>query len=258
MHITYKLVGIQGDYTFTKEHSDVEFMTLTNFHDDIIELGFEEGFDDVMIICRSKTLKDNNIKVTDKKCIIFVFSKVLKTKLKLRDAFDTVCKSGVDKNFNTVKNQSSVKQSPLAPMIKRSQVEEEIKKVIGNIQVDKPIENDVEMIKENKMIEHNSEVMKTLCDPDFINLMKIYQNKPELLLFAFNYLNSGSIVEMTEFDETDVKLSEYQKNVLKQVKELISQFDINIDDNMIILLIKRFKSNVSLIFRYLYQKHVCN
>lgn len=254
MQITYKLVGIQGDYTFTKDHSDVEFMTLMNFHDDIIELGFEEGFDDVMIICRSKTLKDNSIKVTDEKCIIFVFSKVPEIKLKLRDAFATVCQP------KTIPPQSSIfnqpKQNPLAPMIKRSPVEDETKKILGDVKVDKPIENNVEKIKESKMEEHNSEVIKTLSDPDFINLMKIYHNKPELLLFAFNYLNSGSIVEMIEFDDTDMELSEHQTNIMKQVKELISQFNIDVEDNMIVKLIKRFDGNVSLIFRYIYQKNV--
>lgn len=253
MKVTYKLVGIHGDYNFTKGHDDVEFMTLTNFQDDIREIGFNKSFNDVVFICRSKTLKDNTIKINDKSCIVFIFSKIIEIKLNLKEAFETV----VDKSSTFKPVQQNVFNfNGLAPVVKMKQQISETVDVLGEIKLDEPVVNNVDKIKEAKTIEHNSDVIKTLADPDFMNLLRIYQTKPELLLFAFNYLSSGSIVDKIDLEDIKSDIDDKYSNIYQQVKELMGTFNISVEDELIYKLINRFEGNISLIFRYLYQKNV--
>lgn len=267
MKVTYKLVGIHGDYNFTKDHDDVEFMTLTNFQDDIREIGFNESFNDVMFICRHKTLKDNTIKINDESCIVFIFSKIIEIKLNLKEAFETVVDKDVespeDKTIDKSLTFKPVQQSVfnfngLAPVVKMKQQMSETVAALGEVKLDEPVVNNVEKIKEAKTIEHNSDVIKTLADPDFMNLLKIYQTKPELLLFAFNYLSSGSIVDKIDLEDIKSEIDDKYNSVHQQVKELMGTFNISVEDELVYKLINRFEGNISLIFRYLYQKNVSN
>ena len=106
------------------------------------------------------------------------------------------------------------------------------------------------------MIQHNKEILSVLKDEDFITLMKIYHNKPELLSFMYNYVSSGNIVDTKDLNEVEDEMSEEEAKVFTEVKALSESFSFDVNDVMIKKLIRGFNGNCSLIFRYLYQDNL--
>jgi len=236
MKVTYKLVGIKGDYHFSREH-DVEFVNLDTFKNDISKIGFDGDHSKIIFITQSKTVKSNEIKFTLPASIVFVFSKEVDVKIKLKEVFE--------------KNSES---SPL-PVVKpvSRTVSTSSFAVIPAQDVKKPVEIKIPTLEDEKMIKHNEDILKVLQDNDFITLMRIYHNKPELLSFMYNYVSSGNIIDMKELKEVDSELTEEETKVFSEIKTLVSSFSFDVDDNMIKKLIREFNGNCSLIFRYLYQ-----
>lgn len=234
MKVTYKLVGIKGDYHFSKEH-DVEFVNLDTFKSDISKIGFDGDHNKIIFITQSKTVKSNEIKFTLLESIVFVFSKEVDVKIKLKEVFEKKSDStslSIDKPISHTTSNFDV---------------------IPTQDVKKPVEIKIPTLEDEKMIQHNEDILKVLKDNDFITLMRIYHNKPELLSFMYNYISSGNIIDMKELKELDKELTEDETKVFSEIKILIASFSFNVDDDMIKKLIRAFNGNCSLIFRYIYQ-----
>ena len=121
----------------------------------------------------------------------------------------------------------------------------------------KPIEQKIPSLEDDEMIEHNEAIIKKLLDPYFVTLMKIYKEKPALLATAFNYVNSGSLVDITDIDYLEVeKLEEKEQEVYQNAKSIFTKYNYVVEDETLFKLIRHFKGNVSLIFRYVYQRNL--
>ena len=239
MKVIYKLVGIKGDYHFSREH-DAEFITLDTFKSDISKTGFEGEYNDIIFISQSKTVKSNEVKFTLPESIVFVFSRDVNTKIKLKEVFEKNAESTPLPSIKPVEKPSSTSTNSSFTILPAQDVK-------------KPVEIKIPKIDDDIMIQHNKEVLDVLKDNDFITLMKIYHTKPQLLSFMYNYVSSGNIVDTKELKEVEDDMSEEETKVFNEVKALTESFSFDVEDSIIRKLVRGFDGNCSLIFRYLYQ-----
>tara|TARA_B110000879_G_scaffold212182_1_gene307325 strand:- start:4610 stop:5338 length:729 start_codon:yes stop_codon:yes gene_type:complete len=239
MKVTYKLVGIKGEYYFTKEH-DTEFVNLNTFKSDITKIGFDGNHDNIIFITQSKTVKSDDIKFTLDQSIVFVFSKDIDIKIKLKEVFEKNCDNIQLPKLDLVSSSSNNSSFSSIPM--------------QNIK--KKIEVKIPTLDDEEMIQHNKETLEILKKDKFKTLMEIYHNEPELLSFFHNYVTSGNIVDIQELKEVEDELTEEESKVFLEVKSLVTSFSFETDDNMIKKLIRGFDGNCSLIFRYIYQTNL--
>lgn len=244
MKVTYKLVGIKGDYHFSRDH-DTEFVTLDTFKSDITKSGFDGNYDNIIFISQSKNVNSSDIKFILPHSIVFVFSKDVSIKIKLKDIFE--------------KNNDSTPLPSIKPRTHTSSTSSSSTSnftILPTQDVKKPVEVKIPTIEDDEMIQHNKEILSVLKDEDFITLMKIYHNKPELLSFMYNYVSSGNIVDTKDLNEVEDDMSEEEAKVFTEVKALSESFSFDVNDDMIKKLIRGFNGNCSLIFRYLYQDNL--
>ena len=254
--VIYKLLAIKGNLFFVKEH-DLEFLTLSTFQKDIQDLGFNDKFDNILFLYRNKKLEDMDIKISDDTIIILIFSKKDEIKIKLKEAFETVAVSNEPLTHQSIARESMSRDLMFREsMLNSSRGQEDIKNTsLPQQDLNKKIIINIPSLKDDDMIQHNEEILKILKDPDFINLMKIYKTKPDLLSFMYNYISSGNIVKDTSLPELNEEWDDNEEKVLLEIKVLVESFQFKTDDNTIKQLVKQFNGNCSLIFRYIYQNN---
>tara|TARA_B110000908_G_C10266323_1_gene464344 strand:+ start:779 stop:1516 length:738 start_codon:yes stop_codon:yes gene_type:complete len=238
MKVTYKLVGIKGDYHFSKDH-DIS-IDLDTLNSDIRNIGFDGEISKIIFIAKSQTIK-NTEKKFNEDTIVFVFSKHTDIKIKLKNAFENNCDKGPSPVSKSI-DLSSGSSNNSFTMLPRENI-------------NKPIEIKIPTLDDDAMIQHNTEVLSKLKSNNFKTLMQIYHNDPELLQFWYNYVSSGNIVDASDIEDKCVEeeLSEAETLVLSEIKTLVTEFGFNIEDDSIKKLIRKFDGNCSLIFRYIYQ-----
>lgn len=247
MKITYKLVGTKEQLEIVKE-IDRSKLNYSACVADFKEYGFDKSFEKIIFICRSKKLVDDSVEFTSDIQQVFIFSKDLEVKMKMLQLFKD--------NGMKVKRPSGSSSSLTVGRVSKPNTPSNFT-VLPQQDLKKPIEQKIPSLEDDEMIEHNESIVKKLLNPDFVTLMKIYKEKPELLATAFNYVNSGSLVDITDIAELEVeKLEEKEQEVYQKVKSIFTKYNYVVEDETLFKLIRHFKGNVSLIFRYVYQMNL--
>ena len=190
MKITYKLVGTKQQLNIIKD-IERENLNHSNCIKDIKGYGYTGNFEKIIFICRSKKLVDDSIQFKGLIQQVFIFSQDKNVKIQLLEAFKKHGVSPIMKeDIHLERNRSSEQVSTI-----RDQQYPSNFTVLPKQNLKKPIEQKPKSLEDDEMIQHNESIIKTLSDPDFITLMRIYRYKTDLLATAFNYVNSGNLVK---------------------------------------------------------------
>jgi hypothetical protein len=109
--------------------------------------------------------------------------------------------------------------------------------------------NDINITPE-EINKQNDEIIKLFSDKDFTYLLNICLEKPELLNTVTSYITNGNINFKIKTLEQDEEFN-YPNEHLK-ILELLSQLNINIDDNNYIKsIIQHFEGHLNLSLRYI-------
>ena len=180
----------------------------SNFNKDLIKF-----------ICGSETIKDDDetFMVEDKK-IIYIFTN------------DEFSKEILCKTFLKFGNDLTDKKE---------------KKL--NSLLEKELDED-HILETADMDNINEELIKDFKDKDFIFLLNILKNRPELFDKLYQYLSLGDIVDQKEFEEFIFEESEFNFE-----KELISLLNLNLDEseNTLKKVLMYFKGHLNLSLRYI-------
>jgi hypothetical protein len=175
--------------------------------------------DIIKFICGSETIKDDDeiFMVEDKK-IIYIFT---------NDDFsqDILCKTF----FKFGKDLTDKKEKKLSSLLEEKLDEDHI-------------------LEKMDMDNINEELMNEFKDNDFIFLLNILKNRPELFDKLYQYLSSGDIVDQKEFDEFTFEESEFNFE-----KEFISLLNLNLDEseNTLKKVLMYFKGHLNLSLRFI-------
>ena len=247
MKITYKLVGVKGNYHFTREHDNANLDTM---YQDFRNEGYKGTFDKVQFFANSIPVKDN-FKIFNENITALVYPKETGVKVVFKDIMEKISDLGPTPVSRESRSNSSLSSGRPATVVSESKVPAQ--------DINKPIEFEPPTIEDDEMIQHNKEIIKTLMDEDFIALMRIYRNKPQLLSFARSYLNSGTVIDEASLKSKSEStgnnaLSDAETKLMTELKEVFANLSIEVSDSNLLNCIKVFSGNSSLIFRYFYQK----
>jgi hypothetical protein len=251
MKITYKLVGTREQLNIVKE-IDRDEIKYSLCIEDIKGYGYDGSFESIIFICRSKKLINDSITFKNHVQQVFIFSQNKQVKMKLLEIFrehtvdsKLVLDGGAKGIAKRIPNPIAQNKTPTNFTVLPQQ------------DLKKPVEQKVPTLDDDELLQNNESILKTLTDTDFITLMRIYKHKSNLLATAYNYVSSGSLVNDNDISDIKVKsLNEKEKDVFIQVNKMITQYNYKVDSDLLNKLIRHFKGNVSLIFRYIYQDNL--
>jgi len=216
--VIYKIIGVQTIEPIQLEKEDD--LTLEDFYKDMESYGVNIPRENLIFLTNNERVKDPEKKY-GKDNTVLIYSDVQQYRDELKRVF-------VSKNSDIEKPQTV--QNTLTP------IEEE------------KYEYKDELHKLKEIDINNKEVLEILNNPDFINLLRIYKTKPEMLSYLYQYVQSSSIVNVVDLDK--VELKEHTYNV-DQVEIMLKNYNLNITKEVIEKLLFHFKGNVSLTFRYI-------
>lgn len=191
----------------------------------------EEELKEIKFVFRTEAINvDANINkdyALDGKNIIFIFCKETLLREKVMCLFQKFGKQS-EKQKNKNENNSST---------------------LPDQNICQPIKDEVEEIIEidnNLINESNKKTSELFKDEDFLSLIRVYNNNPDMFNIFASYISNGDAV-ISDFSK-DIDLSEDVINILK---EQIKSLDINLDDKDIIDALKKNNGHLNLSLRYL-------
>ncbi len=116
--------------------------------------------------------------------------------------------------------------------------------------------NDNSQISQEEMntivSKNNIKLIELFSDKDFVYLLNICYNKPELINKVANYVTNGNIssVEIKQINNEEFN---YQ-NEYSQLIELLNSINKHIDENKLKSIIQHFEGNLNLSLRYILNK----
>lgn len=188
---------------------------------------FEEGIkaEKVKFIFNTNTLKDNNeIFNIEENKIVYLFSNDDNVKKILNDLF---LKFGEDLSNNEKKLNSVLEQA---------------------------IES-THILKEEDMKEINQNIIEELNDPDFMKLLSLSKNRPELFDKLYQFLGNGDIVDNEEFSNFNYDTSEFRYNL---ELETLQKLSLNTDDEIMKKILMFFSGHLNLSLRYIMNEKKLN
>jgi hypothetical protein len=217
--VVYKIIGVQSINPIELDKEDD--LTLEDFYNDMESYGVNIPRENLIFLTDNERVKDPEKKYS-KDNVVLIYSDVQQYRDELKRVF-------IAKNSDTEKPQ--VVSNTLEP------IEEEKYEY----------KDELNKLKECD-ITKNKEVLDILNNPDFINLLRIYKTKPEMLSYLYQYVQSGNIINDVNLDE--VELAEHNYNV-DEMELMLKNYNLNITKDIIEKLLFHFKGNVSLTFRYI-------
>jgi hypothetical protein len=217
--VTYKIIGVQSIEPIQIEKEDD--LSLEDFYKDMESQGVNIPRGNLIFLTDNERVKDPEKKY-GKDNTVLIYSDVQQYRDELKRVF-------VSKNSDTEKPQ--IVQNTLTP------IEEEKYEYKDELHKLKEID-----------IEKNKEVLEILNNPDFINLLRIYKTKPEMLSYLYQYVQSSSIINVVDLDK--VELKEHNYNV-DEVDTMLKKYNLNINKEVIEKLLFHFKGNINLTFKYI-------
>jgi hypothetical protein len=218
--VTYKIIGVQNINPIEIEKEDD--LTLEDFYKDMESHGVNIPRENLIFLTDNERVKDPEKKY-DKDNIVLIYSDVQQYRDELKKIFGS-------KSITDESQKSQIVQNTLTP------IEEE------------KYEYKDELHKVKECDINNKETLEILNNPDFINLLRIYKTKPEMLSYLHQYVHSSSFINVVNYDEIEVK--EHNYNV-DEIESMLKNYNLNITKEVIEKLLYHFKGNVSLTFRYI-------
>lgn len=219
--VVYKIIGVQSINPIELDKEDD--LTLEDFYTDMESYGVNIPRENLVFLTDNERVKDPEKKYS-KDNVVLIYSDVQQYRDELKRVF-------INNNSDTEK--SLVENQP---------------NVITPIEEEKyEYKDDLHKLKESDISE-NKEVLDILNNPDFINLLRIYKTKPEMLSYLYQYVQSGSIINDVNLDE--VELVDHNYNV-DEMELMLKNYNLNITKDVIEKLLFHFKGNMSLTFRYI-------
>jgi len=100
----------------------------------------------------------------------------------------------------------------------------------------------------------NCETLKLFSDPDFKKLINIYIKKPELLNLLYLYISNGDVIdESLLVPMKDFNIS--NNNYIKLIK-ILSELNINYNEQDIINIFIKYNGHLNLIIRYILSEYI--
>lgn len=217
MTIIYKLVGTVNNGSKCKneiedkdfDKSTIQLSDVSNFFN---KLGLEDCQNVKIIIDIEKELmipdKEYSIE-SDKNRLIYIFSMDPEVKKKLISIFT---------------------------------------KEISNIEskvLEKPLPFSEVKINDNIIQKSNTETVELFKDDDFLRLLYVYKNNPNMFKIFSSYITSGNVIINKE------KFSDSEKTDFSEELEVIKKLDIGVSDDNILETLKRFNGHLNLSLRFL-------
>jgi hypothetical protein len=112
--------------------------------------------------------------------------------------------------------------------------------------------DDYEEISQEEINQNNLKLVELFSDKDFVYLLNILINKPELINKASSYILNGNIIN--NFEIKEIK-EEFKYTIqLNQILELLNKLDIKYNKNELKYIINHFDGNLNLSLRYILNK----
>jgi hypothetical protein len=215
----------------------------------------QDELDSCILTCNSINLKKQSIEDTDIDTVyrVFLFTGNTHVQSKLIFIFITYgnkvsVNNNINNNLNNIKQLKNkniiLKDTNLD--IKDINLKDDIivEEKQNEISVLKDIEkqNEISVLKDDEnIIEYVEPDLEIFKDDDFINLVKIYKNKPQLFLELYKYINSSEIIKINKNTELN-----YDENLL-----FIKNLNFDFTDENILNALTLTGNNINLSVRYL-------
>ena len=108
-----------------------------------------------------------------------------------------------------------------------------------------------ETLDKKYIIESNTEVQQILNDSDFINLLKIYTNKPHLFEELSNYVSVKTACDLNEKIELNQEIEDTSEFETLKAFLSSSNLNTNITDSYIKSVLKHFDNQINRALRYI-------
>ena len=121
-------------------------------------------------------------------------------------------------------------------------------KEISNIEskvLEKPLPFSEVKINDNIIQKSNTETVELFKDDDFLRLLYVYKNNPNMFKIFSSYITSGNVIIDKE------KFSDSEKTDFSEELEVIKKLDIGVSDDNILETLKRFNGHLNLSLRFL-------
>lgn len=234
MSVLYRLIGIKinestkTDLIHEGLDENKEFITIHEVKGYFESLDCTGSSDVLKFITDTETMKDDkkySISLKDKR-VIYVLSLDDRLKEKITNIFSS--KGFVQEKRNVTKE----------------------KKINPNLS--KPIPLDEIKIDGSIIDDSNNETIKLFHDNDFLNLLRIYEDNPDMFKRFSSYVSSGDIILNDE--RFAVKSEINLEALLIEVKNL----GINLEDEIITNALQKFNGHLNLTLRYLLHQKASN
>ena len=249
MHIIIKLIGHiinedTGSYCYELKIFNVNILSF-----DIIKTIFssygleEEEFENITVTCEYKNIKNDTITSInnneEKKVYIYTCKEKIIHQLKeifVLHGHKTLINSDI--NIIIQKTDQILEQKT-----------DQILDQKTDQKLDQKTDQTLEDISDYDFSEINKETLKIFDDPDFIFLIKIYLNKPNIFKKFFKYISSGNILikqPKKEIDNETINIS----------LEFIKKLNLDLADDVILDALYKTNNHLNLSIRYLLIKKV--
>jgi len=113
-------------------------------------------------------------------------------------------------------------------------------------------ESNFEEISLKETNQNNLKLIELFSDKDFVYLLNILINKPELINMASSYILNGSVINNFEVKEF---IGEFKYDTqLAQILELLNKLNKGYNENELKFIINNFEGNLNLSLRYILNK----
>ncbi len=114
-------------------------------------------------------------------------------------------------------------------------------------------EKDYENVSEEETYNNNLKIIELFSDNDFVILLNIIKNKPDLLNKVSSYLTNGNIIN--NFTTIEINNDDFKyPNQLIQLIELLNKLNKEYNEHELKQILYNFEGNLNLSLRYLLNK----
>ena len=243
MHVILKLIGHiiteeDGKYFYEIRLNNMNVISFDVMKTLLVSYGVEdEDIQNITITCDCKNIKNDSITSSyiDEEKKIYIYTCKDKVKNQLEEIFITYGHKTILQPVNV--NQSQV----LFDEFNSKNEKEDSEKEESDEEYEKEIELDFTKI--------NNETTVLLENKEFVSLLNIYLNKPELFKIFYKYISSGNIL----INEKHKLVS--NEEILESVK-IILDLNLGFSEEDIYNALKHTGNHINLSIRYLIIKKV--
>jgi len=253
MHVILKLIGHiiteeDGKYFYEIRINNINIISFDVIKNLLISYGIEdEDIQNITITCDCKNIKNDSIisSYTDEEKKIYIYT----CKDKIRSQLEEIFISYGHKTLLQPGNQNKVLFDDLNSQ--NEEVENSQNEEVENSQNEEVENSQNEEVEELELdfTKINNETKALLDNKDFVFLVNVYLNKPEIFKTFYKYISSGNIV----INKKEKLISD--EEILESTK-IILDLNLGFSKEDIINALKDTGNHINLSIRYLIIKKV--